>query len=175
MKLVIKGRGKYPAASVQGASTLHLVELQQQARIVDPDTGLQLIEGGLGMARMERMRRANQAYQRELEAWQRERKEWEESDRSGPEPDPYGPDIPDEAVVMGGIGVFLSIRASGERITFRDALLIPLPDISHEPEPGDVQAAAEADPTTPGSDGPATPAGDAQEPAEAAQIGPSTT
>jgi hypothetical protein len=56
--------------------------------------------------------------------------------------------------------VFLTRRAAGEKVTFLEAIDVPLGSIEVVTEPGDEQAPAEPDPTTPGPDSPATPESD---------------
>jgi hypothetical protein len=53
--------------------------------------------------------------------------------------------------------VFLSRRAAGEKLSFVEAIDVPFGAIEVVTEPGDEAQVAEADPTTPGPDSPATP------------------
>jgi hypothetical protein len=55
--------------------------------------------------------------------------------------------------------VFLTRRAAGEKVTFLEAIDVPLGSIEVVTEPGD-ESVAEPDPTTPGPDSPATPESD---------------
>jgi hypothetical protein len=56
--------------------------------------------------------------------------------------------------------VFLTRRAAQEKVTFLEAIDVPLGSIQVVAEPGDEQAPAEVDPTTPGPDSPETPESD---------------
>jgi hypothetical protein len=59
--------------------------------------------------------------------------------------------------VDGGDGVPDPPRGGQEKVTFLEAIDVPLGSIQVVAEPGDEQAPAEVDPTTPGPDSPATP------------------
>jgi hypothetical protein len=68
--------------------------------------------------------------------------------------------IPEDADLWSAVVVFLSRRGAGEKVTFLDAIDIPLASLQMIPEPGD-EPEEEPDPTTPGPDSPATPELDA--------------
>jgi hypothetical protein len=145
MKLIIRGT-EYPATDFRSAAILPLIELQQQAKRVDPESGIPLIEGGLGMSALARM-------ERDLAGYRGARQAWIDGGEVGDEPD-----LPDAAMILWGTAIFLTLRAAGERITLREALSIPQGDIEQVFEDADQQGdPGEApDPTTPG-DGPVTP------------------
>lgn len=68
-------------------------------------------------------------------------------------------EVPVNADLWMAVMVFLTRRASGEKVTFLEAIDVPLGSIEVVPEPGD-EARAEPDPTTPGPDSPVTPESD---------------
>lgn len=147
MRLIIEGR-EYLAVQPGHAPTLHMVELQQQARRVDQETGEPLIDGGLGMRAISAMKRELMTYRRELLAWQA-------SAPAGGRPDPETePDLPDCSPIFNSIAVYLAMRGAGERLTLMDALSIPSCEIEFAPDPEDDTA----DPTTP-AQGTTAPAG----------------
>lgn len=143
MKLVIGGT-EYEAVSHQSASPLHLMELQQQSR--------RLVEGGLGMSRIEEIMRATAAYSTARAAW-------EKATAAGEDPGDL-PVIPDDGLTAMAITIFLARRRAGERITFEDA--IDVEGVIWIREPGDTTPDAaeegEPDPTEPGPASPETPA-----------------
>jgi hypothetical protein len=73
-------------------------------------------------------------------------------------------EVPVNADLWMAVMVFLTRRAAQEKVTFLEAIDVPLGSIQVVAEPGDEQAPAEVDPTTPGPDSPATP-DDAPDPA----------
>ena len=131
---------EYPLITPDSAHLLHLMELKAQSRDVSPDGK------GLGMSALQKMK-----------------DEAGDAARAG-EADA------DVGILWLGILAFLTRRAAGEVVTFREAIDIPLSAIEAVPEDGDEQQDAtgegEADPTTPAPAGPATP--DADRPAGAA-------
>lgn len=150
MRLRVKDQ-VLPFVDFNSACLLHLVELQQQGRAV--------VDGGLGMSALTRNQRDLAAYSRAVQVRQ---KAVEDGEPVGEEPDP-----PDCAPVMMGVTAFLTLRAAGEKLTLMDALLLSPGDLEQVSDPEDIPAGEGdgADPTAPGSDGPATPAGDASGPA----------
>jgi hypothetical protein len=66
-------------------------------------------------------------------------------------------ETPPNADVWFAVLVFLSRRAAGEKLSFVEAIDVPFGAIEFVTEPGDEAQVAEADPTTPGPDSPATP------------------
>lgn len=160
MKVRIRGK-EYDAVDQNTAAPLHMIEAQQQAKRPGED-GLPLIDGGLGMSAISRGERAMRAYRN---AVKRYRKATEAREAGEDVEVPDEPETPDEAAVMFGLQVFLTLRAAGEKVTLRDALLVPLaaveqidePDDQGEaPDPTTAGEAAPASPETPGSDVPAT-------------------
>jgi hypothetical protein len=69
-------------------------------------------------------------------------------------------EVPENADLWMAVMVFLTRRAAGEKVTFLEAIDVPLGSIEFLPEPGDEPGQVEADPTTPGPDSPATPESD---------------
>ena len=142
MKLVIDGV-EYSAVNHHGAPPLHMIELQQQSK--------SLIEGGLGMSRIERIGRDAARYQREHAAW-RERLE------AGDATEDDAPLSPDDAHISIAVVVFLTLRGAGQRITFADAAEISPERMVWRSEPDDAPTpGGEPDPTTPGLGTPVTP------------------
>lgn len=137
MKIRIGDR-EYDAVNYKTASLLHLMELRQQSRAFTEDGK------GLGMHAMERMQRRSAEYQRQRD----------EAVAGGR--DVAGIDAPDDADLWLGVVVFLSRRAAGEKITFLEAIDVPLGGIEAIREPGD-----ELDPTVPEGGSPATTVGPA--------------
>jgi hypothetical protein len=69
-------------------------------------------------------------------------------------------EVPANADLWMAVMVFLTRRAAQEKVTFLEAIDVPLGSIQVVAEPGDEQAPAEVDPTTPGPDSPETPESD---------------
>jgi hypothetical protein len=69
-------------------------------------------------------------------------------------------EVPESADLWMAVMVFLTRRAAGEKVTFLEAIDVPLGSIEFLPEPGDEPGQVEADPTIPGPDSPATPESD---------------
>jgi hypothetical protein len=65
-------------------------------------------------------------------------------------------EVPENADLWMAVMVFLTRRSAGEKVTFLEAIDVPLGSIEVVTEPGDEAAPAEPDPTTPGPDSPAT-------------------
>jgi len=122
------------------------MELQQQ--------GCDLVLGGLGMSALQRMEREGRAYAKAVAAYEKAI----EDGVDGVEE----PLVPDAALTMMAVTVFLSRRAAGDVVSFRDSLMIGMDTVVQVPEPTDRPASEGGpDPTTPGSGGPATPGDDA--------------
>jgi hypothetical protein len=68
-------------------------------------------------------------------------------------------ETPDDVDLWSAVVVFLSRRSAGDKVTFLEAIDIPVASLQSIPEPGD-EAPSEVDPTTPGPDSPATPESD---------------
>lgn len=145
MKLIIDGR-EYQAVDHNTAQLLHLMELQQQGR--------EYVEGGLGMSALSRMEREGRTYNRAMKAYQEARERGEEAEE---------PLVPDAALTMMAVTVFLTRRGAGDAVSFADALRVGMSTVVQVPEPTDATAPGgdEPDPTTPGSGGPATAGDDA--------------
>ena len=147
MKIVIDGR-EYPAVSHKGARLLHLIELREQTR--------KLLEEPLGMARLDALARASAGAREELKA---ARASGDAAAAAAAEQR-----VSVDAELWTAIVIFLSRRASGERVTFSEAVDVDLesvefvleegdqPDEQDEP-PGPREA---PDPTPPGNGGPET-------------------
>ena len=141
MKIRIDGVD-YDAVDHRSANMLHLMELQQQSR--------RLVEGGLGMSRLERIMRSSVEYRRA-------RKAWLDADA---DPDAE-PEAPDDGILAIAILIFLSRRAGGDKVTFEDANDYRSIEFVEEPgDQGEGEGEAEADPTSPGPASPETPASD---------------
>jgi hypothetical protein len=69
-------------------------------------------------------------------------------------------EVPESADLWMSVMVFLTRRAAGEKVTFLEAIDVPLGSIEFLPEPGDEPGQVEADPTIPGPDSPETPESD---------------
>jgi hypothetical protein len=69
-------------------------------------------------------------------------------------------EVPENADLWMAVMVFLTRRAAGEKLTFLEAIDVPLGSIEFLPEPGDQAGQVEADPTSPGPDSPETPESD---------------
>jgi hypothetical protein len=158
--IVVSDGKEYPGVSHRGAPPLHLIELQQQGKKVLPGTNL-------GIVAIERIGQRQADYFLKLQAWEKAVAARAE-DPAAPEPGEE-PEEPDTTTLAVGILAFLSIRASGERVTFEEALMRP---VSFRPEPGDEPSAADPveppDPQTAGAE-----PGDEPEPSPSS--GPSTT
>jgi hypothetical protein len=68
--------------------------------------------------------------------------------------------VPENADLWMAVMVFLTRRAAGEKLTFLEAIDVPLGSIEFLPEPGDQAGQVEPDPTSPGPDSPETPESD---------------
>jgi hypothetical protein len=154
LKLIIDGR-EYPAVDHNSGQLLHLMELQQQGR--------DLVEGGLGMSALQRMEREARVYVRQLKAYEAAREAYEAALEAGQEAEePEEPIVPDVSLTLMAVAVFLTRRAAGDVVSFRDSLAVGMDTIVQLPEPTDRPASEDRpDPTTPGSGGPATPDDDA--------------
>jgi hypothetical protein len=144
VKIVIDGR-EYTAVNHRMSTPLHLMELQQQSR--------PLIEGGLGMQRLDRMAREQLLYQRAMKAHQKQA-------AAGAADIEDAPLAPDDALVAIAVVLFLTRRAAGEQVTFAQAADQPLESVQWIPEPGDdgdVTGQEAPDPTPPGPGTPETP------------------
>lgn len=144
MKLRIGGTD-YTAVSHQTASPLHLMELQQQSK--------RLVDGGLGMSRIEQIMRDTSGYAKA-------RREWLKSTEAGQDAG-QEPIVPDDGLVSMAITIFLARRSAGEKLTFEEA--IDVTGVEWIPEPGDNAYRGEEDeddepdPTVPGPASPVTP------------------
>lgn len=159
MKLIIKGR-EYPFVPIGKAPNLHMIELQAQ--------GKKLLPEGLGMSVMRRMELEFRDFARAVEAAGGDA-------AAGILPDGMAP--PDSVYILTSVLAFLAQRGAGEDVSLRSALMLSLDDIVQKPDEADLDAAAgedddAADPTTPGSGGPATPESGADE--ATAPAGPSS-
>ncbi len=133
MKLKI-GDKEYDAVSFEGATPLHLMELQRQAPA--------LVDGGLGMSRLHAMRRSSTAYGAALRKWR--------DAGADPETEPL---LPDDAAISLAAMMFLARRAAGEMVTFAEAAAQTY-TIVREPDDDDPGGDVEPDPTIPGLDTP---------------------
>ena len=145
MRIQLPGGREIEGVNPSTANLLHLMELKQQTKEWSEDGK------GLGMRALSAMRRRSLDYQVAFEA---EAKAAAEEGRVPVEPDP-----PDDGDLFTAVVLFLSRRAAGERVSFLEAADVRMSDLVVIPAPGD-EGPGEADPTTPGSDGPATPAPD---------------
>jgi hypothetical protein len=150
--IIIKGV-RYEQADISSPSLLDMILLQQQSRAV--------LQHGLSMSRLEKSKREMQRYAVEQKSWERAGK-----------PEGSEPEMPESGMEAIAAMVFLSMRGAGQKVSFEEAASVGLDDLDFEGGPDDVEADESADPTRPGSDGPATP--DADAPAEPpASDGPS--
>lgn len=138
MKLIIDGR-EYQAVDHNSGELLHLMELQAQ--------GEALVPGGLGMSALQRMEREGRAYAKAVRAYQEAVKGGEDVEE---------PLIPDAALTMMAVTIYLSRRGAGDVVSFQDSLRVGMNTVVQVADPTDTPAGDAPDPTTPGSDGPAT-------------------
>jgi len=142
VRIGLPGGREIEAVNPATANLLHLMELKQQTKEWSEDGK------GLGMRALSAMRRRSLDYQLAFEA---EQKTAAEEGR-----DPVEPDPPDDADLFTAVVLYLSRRAAGDRVSFLEAADVRMSELVMIPDPGD-EGPGEADPTTPGSDGPATP------------------
>lgn len=134
MKIIIDGK-EYKAVNQNGASLLHLLELQVQTRELYPPNGI-------GTRRMAELERAVRQHERERAL----------ALSVGDEPLP-----PDDAMLFMAITVFLTRRSVGERLSFTDAIDCN-PEFALESE----DKAESVNPPVEGSDSPETPGAPSQ-------------
>ncbi len=147
MRIRLRGR-EYPAVSIDTAQVIHLMELRAHS--------VQLVAEGLlpeplGMAALASMQARLKEVQREMAAYRTAIREGREA---GPEPV-----LPEEALAMFGVTLFLTLRAAGDAVSLRDALSVAFGEVQEVPEPTDVPAPpeGETDPQMPVPGGLETP------------------
>lgn len=142
MKLEIGGK-RYDMCDENTCNMLHMMELQQQARDILP--------GGSGMNALRKLRQEGIEYRRKLIRYNAEQAAGQ---------NPEEPDIPDGMLAMTAVIVFLSRRAAGDNVTFREAANLPFGEVKYIREDGDQDPLRDdgddaEDPPVPG-DGPGT-------------------
>jgi hypothetical protein len=142
MGLIIIRGVRYEQADISSPSLLDMILLQQQSKAV--------LAHGLSMSRLE-------SGKKEMKRYAQEQKSWEKAGK----PEGSEPEMPESGMEAIAAMVFLSLRGAGQKVSFEEAASVSLDDLDFEEGPDDVKADESADPTRPGSDGPATPDEDA--------------
>lgn len=160
MKIVYQGVDYTQRTAQRGAAPLHLIEMQAQSKQAKVR---ELVGELLTLGVLHRWSKEAGAYGAAVRRWQRDVK----AGAAGPEDEPQ---VPDCALWLGVVNLFLTLRAGGWEGTLLDAASIPESEVRYvrevldgadveddEDSDEDADAGAPVDPSEPASpDGPGT-------------------